>query len=277
MRFFKYSGSKFKYTDKINSLILTDKKIFIEPFIGSGAVLFNLKKEFNEYIINDKDRNIIRIYKTFKEIDFEFYKNELNFIKEKFGSLILKEDIKAKENYYNFRNWFNKNYWKTETNKEGVYLHILANSCINSFFRFGPNGMNQSFGNRFYFLDEKTFNHISKVLKKVKIYNTDYKEILEIYKNSAFYFIDPPYFSQKSSYYSFSENEYIEFLNQIKNKEVLYTDILNNYNKIFKDKELIREIISTSPKNPGLKKNNFEYYFKININKNKTKEKNVFF
>ena len=43
-----------------------------EPFIGSGAVLFNLNKSFDKYIINDIDRNIIRIYKSFKKLMFHY-------------------------------------------------------------------------------------------------------------------------------------------------------------------------------------------------------------
>ena len=43
-KFFRYSGAKDKFTSLININIKTDKKIYCEPFIGSGAVLFNLNK-----------------------------------------------------------------------------------------------------------------------------------------------------------------------------------------------------------------------------------------
>jgi len=53
-RFFRYSGSKLKYTKKINKYILESKsKIYCEPFGGSGAILFNLPRKFDKYIVND--------------------------------------------------------------------------------------------------------------------------------------------------------------------------------------------------------------------------------
>ena len=73
--------------------------------------------------------------------------------------------------------------------------------------RFGPNGMNQSFGNRYYSLDEETFNNIKSRLRKTEIYNLDYKEIIEKYPDAC-YFMDPPYFSQKSSYAGFSKEQF---------------------------------------------------------------------
>jgi DNA adenine methylase Dam len=252
-RLFRYSGNKLPFIKEINKIInKTDKKIYIEPFIGSGAVLFNLNKKFDSYIVNDIDENIICIYNTFKKIEYVDYINELVFIEEKFG------DIKtSKENYYEFRNWFNKNHWKTKTNKEGIYLHMLANACINSFLRFSPNGMNQSFGNRFYKLDRNTFNNIKEVLKKTTILNMSYQEVMKRFKNvenDILYFLDPPYQAADSSYASFSENDIIEFIKIIEEKsnkiDFVYTDIKTKYNDKFSYK-VLREMVNTSPNSKG--------------------------
>ena len=251
--FFRYSGSKVKYTDIINSFINNTKQdVYIEPFIGSGAVLFNLRKKFKHYIINDLDENIIKIYKTFKEIDYKDYLNELDYVKKNFNftpSKTLRADTLTKTQikdyktaYYNFRDYFNKNYWNTNTTKEGIYLHFLANSCINSFFRFGPNGFNAAYGFRFYKIPENEFNIIKEKLKKTEILNEDYKNINE----KGLYFLDPPYFMRDSSYSGFNQTDMIEFINYIKNKEYVYTDIINDYNKNLKN-IIIREISGSSP------------------------------
>jgi len=256
IRFFRYSGAKLKYTEKINKFInLFDNEIYAEPFIGSGAILFNLDKEFDKYIINDIDRNIIQMYKVFKDIDYKDYIDSIKFIFDKFG------DIKtSKESYYNFRNWFNENYYLTETLEEGVYLHFLTNSCINSFLRFGPNGMNQSYGNRFYQISESSFNKIQGILKKSEIYCSPYTEIISKFPK-ALYFFDPPYFSQASSYAKFSENDLETFLVNIKSLDYIYTDILNDFNKYLDNKELIREMVSTAPLSNKSKNGNLEYIF----------------
>lgn len=267
IKFFRYSGSKTRYSKLINSYIDTKSNIYVEPFVGSGAILFNLDREFDQYIINDLDRNIIRIYKTFQKIDYSYYKEHVKNIFNRFGEFVTDQRFatketndKSKASFYAFRDWFNENHWKTETIEEGIYLHMLANSVINSFLRFGPNGMNNSFGLRFYELSEQSFNHVQSILNKTTILNCDYKEVFEKYSN-AFYFLDPPYFSQSSSYEGFSENEFKIFLNKIKNKDFLYTDILNEYNIQFKNKMLIREMNSTSPLTNKFKNGNMEYLF----------------
>lgn len=260
-RFMRYSGSKLKYTKLVNSYInSSNKTVYVEPFVGSGAILFNLEKEFDKYVINDIDRNIIRIYKTFKEITYQDYLNELKYVENTFGSI---KDVK--ENYYNFRDWFNRKHWKTDTIVEGIYLHLLANSCINSMLRFGPNGMNQSYGNRLYVLNAIDFNHIKSILQKTTIMCVDYKEVLEMYPCAA-YFIDPPYFTQSSGYDEFSKEQYIEFLRLITDKEYVYTDIQNDYNKSLKG-EFIRDMISTAPSRSSEKRGNLEYLYYNNIEK----------
>jgi len=250
-RFFTYSGSKFKYTELINPIInKTNKNIYAEPFVGSGAILFNLEKD---------------IYKTFKNIEYEYFKEKEKFILDKFGFFKAKHmDIEskneAKENYYNFRNWFNKNYWNTNSIEEGIYCYMLSNMVINSMLRFGPNGMNQSFGNRYYMIDEKTFSNIKNILEKTTIMNGDYKEVFRLYPDSLF-FLDPPYFSQDSSYKGFTEAQFKEFLDLIKDKEYIYTDILNEHNSFLDNKILVRNMSSTAPSSSKQKTGNIEYVF----------------
>ena len=270
-KFFRYSGAKDKFTTLINMNIKTNKNIYCEPFIGSGAVLFNLNKSFDKYIINDIDRNIIRIYKSFKNISYEYYKEVIDSVFNKFGRFtddrryISKEAGEAgeagevaKTNYYNFRNWFNIYYWNTDTEIEGIYLHILANSCINSMLRFGPNGMNQGFGNRCYILDKRNFNNIQNILQRTEIYNGSYKDLL---KEDAFFFFDPPYASQASSYTGFSFQDQEEFLELISDKEYLYTDILNEVNSKLTNRLIMREMVSTAPSSDKSKNTNIECLF----------------
>ena len=264
-KFFRYSGAKDKFTSLININIKTDKKIYCEPFIGSGAVLFNLNKSFDKYIINDIDRNIIRIYKSFKNISYSYYKEVIDSVFKEFGKFTYnrrysdqENSEKEKQNYYNFRNWFNSNHWRTETEIEGIYLHILANSCINSMLRFGPNGMNQGYGDRCYILDENTFNNIHNILQRTEIYNGSYKDLL---KEDAFFFFDPPYASQASSYTGFSFQDQEEFLELIKDKEYLYTDILNEVNSKLQNKLVMREMVSTAPSSDKSKNTNIECLF----------------
>lgn len=251
IRFFRYSGSKYRFTDIINEQLslLPKSDIFVEPFVGSGSILFNLEKEYDRYVINDKDRNIIRIYESFKDISYDEYTDIKREVEKEFGEFIKiggrSDKInQAKESYYLFREYFNKNHRNKNTLLEGIYLHILANKCINSFLRFGPNGMNQGFGDGTYELNETTFNYISKIIKKSEIYNTDFLD-LEVPKNSTL-FLDPPYYLRPSSYDTITANDLKIILNKASNFNFCYTDLLSNENKHL-DRREIRKMRNTSP------------------------------
>lgn len=226
IHFIKYAGTKIKYVDLINKEIdKTKNKIYVEPFLGSGSVFLNLNKKFNKYILSDIDTNIITIFNSFKNGNYTLFKNCENTIFNKFG------DIRNnKESYYNFRNDFNVNIWKTNTVEEGFYLYFLFNSCINSMARFGPNGFNQSFGNRFKTMSEINFNEIKNKLNNTEIYNKSFFD-LNIPDNAVL-FLDPPYIEKQTmNYTKIDQKWFLDFINFIKNYkgEIIYTDTLHDY------------------------------------------------
>jgi DNA adenine methylase Dam len=102
-RLLKYAGSKYDFISLINPEInRSNSSIYIEPFCGSASIFFNLEKDFETYLLNDKDRNVIQIFKSFKTGTYSLLNDIFNFIEKKYG------DIKNnKESYYNFRNDFN--------------------------------------------------------------------------------------------------------------------------------------------------------------------------
>jgi DNA adenine methylase len=241
IKFFNYMGTKIKYVDLINREInKTDKKIYVEPFLGSGSVFLNLEKEFDNYILNDKDRNVTTIFKSFKNGDYSEYENSLLTVKRDFG------DIEEKETYYNFRNYFNMEHYKTDSNLEGFYLFTLYNACINSMARFGPNGFNQGCGKRGKILDKREFNLINSRLSRAEIYNLDFFE-LNLPDNS-FMFLDPPYIAKEGSYETISEDYFKQFINFVtnSNNDIVYTDTSHDFLPNF-NKTTIRTMRNSSP------------------------------
>jgi len=275
LKLFNYSGNKNKYVSIINDKITKlrgNSTTFCEPFVGSGSVFFNSPDDFDEYIINDKCRNVYNILNTFKNIEYDFYKHTVDRVFDMFGTV--KCDAKytnteqgsvCKTNYYNFRNWFNENYYMTDSYEEGIFCSMLANMCINSFLRFSKNGMNQSWGNRYYEINETDFKSIKHKLQNATIYNVDgielIKELKSTHSTSIIYFLDPPYFSQASSYEHFSEDAFNSFLSAIENETFVYTDILNQQNQFIKNKEKIRTMLNTSPMSKNKVTKNEEYIF----------------
>ena len=238
IKIFNYAGTKIKYIDIINKEInKSNATTYVEAFFGSGAVFFNLEKTFDKYIINDLDRNVITIVKAFKNGDYTLFEACVDEVKERFGDI-----KKDKEAYYNFRNNFNKYVWNTRAIAEGFYLYILYNSCINSMARFGPNGFNQSYGNRLRLLDETEFNNIKNKLENTEIYNLDFFDFKNNIPANSLLFLDPPYFERQTKNYNIINEEwYNNFIKYCKNSnnDILYTDV--DHDNLDWDKITIRE------------------------------------
>lgn len=239
----RYQGSKTKFIENFNRITAQlPNERYIEPFVGSGVILFNLTKQYDEYIINDLNEHVISIYLAVKELTFSDYSDMLHEIKAKFG------DVKNNKIAYNkLRDYYNENYHFTTKIEKGLYLHVLANICINSMLRFGPNGMNQAHGNRCYFMDYETFNRIKNILNRCKIHNTDYKEFL---LEDSVILLDPPYVSRPTSYENnFDILEHDDLLNRIKHlkSNILYTEIYSEKtDKYLKWNHLPTKIITNS-------------------------------
>ena len=234
LRFSRYVGSKLHFYDTFDRL---STKLgctkYVEPFFGSGAVFFNETTKFDKYVINDSNPHIINTVNAFKNGTYERYAQIWKKVCDEFG------DIKeSKESYYKMRDWSNENYFggKGDRIDEGFLFHFLMNSCINSMVRIGPNGMNQSWGNRMYLLTEHDYSAVSSILnnRTLEINCDDYEAIILKHDSpDTLMFLDPPYFSRPTVGYKDTIDKQYEldrFLNLILNlkSKVIYTDISND-------------------------------------------------
>lgn len=214
-------------------------------FLGSGSVFINLEKEFDKYIINDIEPAIIKIFNTIKTSSYCDFVSFSNNVLAKFGNFKASKSDKetAKTSYYAFRNKFNEKLWNSESEEEGFGLILLYNSCLNSLGRWGPNGFNQSWGDRLYLPDEIIWNNVQKRLAKTEIYNLDFFKLLEhVDINNSLMFLDPPYFKSPSfSYKGISSNYYENFIKfcRMTKADILYTDV--NHDDLIMFKITLRE------------------------------------
>jgi site-specific DNA-adenine methylase len=263
---FQYSGNKLFLVDTVAKLInenMPNYKVYVEPFLGSGSIFYNVPfKDDAKYIINDLDEYVYRMHNSFKSgYSYDQYLKLCDNIKIKFG------DIKAsKDAYYAFRDAWNSRFNKTTTEedyfKSGMYLIILASACINSMLRFGPNGMNQSFGNRCRILTEEEYtNYTSRVDNKyTQLLNKDFYKVFEKLTNSNIdnlvMFMDPPYATREMTYNK--GFDLVKFIDVIKNPKnypenclIMYTDKDNEISDTLLNygwtKQKIRDMVSTSP------------------------------
>ena len=66
--------------------------------------------------------------------------------------------------------------------------------------RFGPNGMNQSYGNREYVISEQQWNDIKHRLNNAMISNNDFLAFNPNNIKNSVLFLDPPYVNREMTY-----------------------------------------------------------------------------
>jgi DNA adenine methylase len=242
---FKYPGNKTNYLGTILPWIkASQSKIYIEPFFGSGTIYFN-SLGFAQYIVNDKEPHILNILNTFNNTKYEDYLKFENFVLETFGNIATNYDA-----YYKFRDYVNNEHRYNEYNF-GIFF--LNHTCMNSMMRFGPNGFNQTFGNRpsLFHLTKTQYEYVKHRLVNTKIITGDFSKTIEFDTKDSLYVLDPPYDLAEITYNKgFELNTFQDFLKEIKGK-IIYTDIENEFaDKFFSNKILLKnQMKNISPNN----------------------------
>ena len=188
----KWVGGKRQLLDVIKPLLPKKINTYCEPFVGGGAVLFNIQP--SKAYINDINQDLMLVYKVIKE-DVESlidaladFKNEAEF-------------------FYSVRDWDrDKNRYALLSEVERAARIIFLNkTCYNGLYRVNNAGeFNSPFG---YYKNPNIVN--TPVLRAVSAYfneadiyfsDTDYETALNNIPKSTFVYFDPPYDS--TSYFT---------------------------------------------------------------------------
>ncbi|CAG0988649.1 Modification methylase DpnIIA [Flavobacteriales bacterium] len=157
---------------------------YIEPFIGGGAVLFNLQPK--NAIINDFNEELINVYQV---------------IKNNLDELIT--DLKKHKNEAEYFYWIrsldrNVEFKKLSAVQRASRVIYLNKTCFNGLYRVNNAGeFNSPFG-RYKnpnIVNEPTLKAVNKFLNSnnVDIKSGDYSEILKQADKKCFVYLDPPY------------------------------------------------------------------------------------
>lgn len=179
--------------EKFNS----QKASYFEPFVGGGAVFFDLFPK--KAILSDLNEELIITYNVIK-----------NNIEELIKSL--KKHKYEKEYFLKIRAKDSKKLSDTEVASRFIYLN---RTCFNGMYRVNSNGgFNVPFGkySNPLICDEQNLRRVSKALKNVEIKCRDYKEVLKKAKKGDFVYFDPPYFpvSKTASFTAYTKDAFLE-------------------------------------------------------------------
>ena len=216
--FIKWAGGKTQLLPDIREKypIQLGKTItkYCEPFIGSGAVLFDILSnyELEEILINDINKELINTYFQIKN-NLAYLVDELSKLQELFWAMNTET---RKIYYYEKRKKFNhlKVNGDEKNNFEKAALFIFLNkTCFNGLFRVNKKGLfNVPIGayKMPVIYDKDNLIEINKALQKVKIITGDYKQTLDFIDENTFVYIDPPYrpISKTASFTSYAETNF---------------------------------------------------------------------
>ena len=184
--FVKWAGGKRQLLPQIKERMPEKYNNYFEPFVGGGAVLFELLP--SNALINDINRALINAYRQICNVP-EAFINAVNRLDTEMW-----ED--GKKYYYSLRERFNDKLMKSEYDVELAALFVFINKhCFNGLYRVNGKGLfNVPYNNnRKASVDEKAILNVSKYLQGVTIIDGDFEEACQEAKKGDFVFIDSPY------------------------------------------------------------------------------------
>ena len=230
--FVKWVGGKSQLLDEIKEKYPQKFKKYCEPFVGGGAVLFDVlsTRQPESILINDINKELINTYTQIKN-------NCNNLISQLFEIQSIYKSHSLEENktfFYEKRQRYNEliiDGNDTEKLEKAALFIFLNKTCFNGLYRVNSKGLfNVPYNNAKNPLlcDIDNLKACSEALQNVEMSVGDYKGCKDFIDSDTFVYLDPPYrpLTQTSAFTSYSENgftdkEQIElgnFITEISNK-----------------------------------------------------------
>lgn len=214
----KWVGGKSKLVETLYQYVPIKYSNYVEPFIGGGALLFNLRPSLA--VINDANKELINFYSQVRDNPLEL--------------LALTETIEVTEEmYYRVRaddadiNWRDK---KSCLQRAARFLY-LNKTAFNGMWRVNSRGkMNTPCGKYVHvsWPSMERFLCVSNLLRKTTILNVDFYETLDYTNKDTFVYLDPPYipYSDTANFTNYASKGFeiadqerlVEYCNELNNR-----------------------------------------------------------
>ena len=214
--FLKWAGGKTQLISDIERTLPTGithtNFIYIEPFVGSGAVLFWMLNNFpklEKAVINDINEDLINTYKIIASNPKELI-SILEILQNEFHNLEGSEENK-KLYYYQKRELYNTR--KEEQSGQAALFIFLNRTCFNGLYRVNSKNLyNVPMGGykKPTICDKENILSVSNALQKVEILSGDFEQTLNYTSENSLFYFDPPYkpLSETSSFNSYAKEEF---------------------------------------------------------------------
>jgi len=221
--FLKWAGGKGQLIEAFSRFypeeLKTGKIIhYYEPFIGGGAVFFDVAQQFEikSATLYDINEELVLAYRVIQN-DVDSLISVLEDFKKKYEKL---NDEKRTEFYYGVRDSFNLEKGKINFAayskkwvKRAAQIIFLNRTCFNGLFRFNSKGefnVPQGKYKNPKILDEQNLQKVSEILQIAEIKRADFSGMENDFQEKAFVYFDPPYrpISKTSGFTAYSSNSF---------------------------------------------------------------------
>ena len=199
--FVKWAGGKRQIMDKLMKYVPHEFNTYYEPFVGGGALLFELSPK--KAVINDSNKELMKVYEVLcSEEKFKKLCSVLNTY----------ERDHSEEFYYDLRN---KDRNKNTFNRLSDYTRAartiyLNKACFNGLYRVNSkNEFNVPFGKKEKVNTYEGSNLITVsnylTMNDIKLLCVDFEDAVSDAKKGDFVYFDPPYDSDTNTFNSYTE------------------------------------------------------------------------
>lgn len=213
--FVKWAGGKRQLLDAIQTKYPNKIERYCEPFVGGGAVLFDVLSQYQpkDVLINDVNPELMNTYLQIRD-NIDDLITMLDDLQTEYYSQTTDADRKTL--YLNKRDRFNELKISSDLSHdpEKATLFIFLNrTCFNGLYRVNSKNLfNVPFGaNKTPTIcDRENLANVSKALQNVQIQCGDYYTCESFINSDTFVYIDPPYrpLTLTANFVSYSENKF---------------------------------------------------------------------
>lgn len=201
-------------------------KKYIEPFVGGGAVFFDISNSyyFEEAYLFDVNPELVILYNVIKNNVLDLI-DELDSLQRFYFSSNDRKEFyyRMRDEYNTFDKKINANDYALSFIRRAALTVFLNRTCFNGLFRVNSKGLfNVPMGSykNPRILNTENLIAVSKALSKATIMQADFAKVLDFADNKTFIYYDPPYRPLKNSSFKTYAVETFDDCEQIRLKEV---------------------------------------------------------
>ncbi len=191
----KWAGGKTQLLSQLRPLYPKRSKLYLEPFVGGGAVFFDLQPD--NALLLDSNFELINFYQVVK--------NNLNELLQD-----LEKHRNDKDYYYEVRSLDPTQMGSIERASRFLFMN---KTCFNGLWRVNKKGkFNVPFGRykKPNFRDRENLYIVSIALQNTDVICSDFSSVLEYATLGSFVYLDPPYhpLSETSNFTSYTKDSF---------------------------------------------------------------------